>query len=358
MAELQSDSLRMIETMPGNVALFSEQGKLAASEGWKKEIRIEDYLHINEFKLSWDEGMKRAFGIPSSRFDEKIFFKLQDGRDEGLRLRMTAWRKRTVIVMIEGFDFNREVLTELDQFKTLQASKAHYEEMGEMAGGLAHEINNPLTVVLLKSLQMKKLLEKESAEINRAQMLDSAEKIITQTERIAKIVRSLMNFSRDASSDPMVDCQVSNLIDESIALCSEKIRISTAEVICEDISPADRCYGRPVQLMQVLVNLVNNACDALTGRVEPKIYIGIRHEDRFLDIMIRDNGPGVPPEIEQKIFKPFFTTKDAGKGSGLGLSISHGIIARHGGKLFLDRTVGNSCFVVRLPYGNDQYPSD
>jgi len=340
----------LIEKMPGNVALFSDQGAcLAASEGWRKEIRLEEWLGVNEFKISWDEGMKRVFGIPSSRFDEKIFFKSPEGRDEGLRLRITAWQKRTAIVMIEGFDFNREVLSELDQFKTLQASKAHYEEMGEMAGGLAHEINNPLTVVLLKSLQIKKKLEKQSVEINRAQMLDSTEKIITQTERIAKIVRSLMNFSRDASTDPMVNCQVSNLIEESVALCSEKIRISAVEIRQNSISPREQVYGRPVQLMQVLVNILNNACDALIGRSNPRIEIEVRHAEPYLDILISDNGPGVPPEIEEKIFKPFFTTKEAGKGSGLGLSLSYGIILKHGGKLFLDRERGSSCFVIRLP---------
>ena len=237
---------------------------------------------------------------------------------------------------------------ELDEIKALQISKAHFEEMGEMAGGLAHEINNPLTVVLLKSLQNAKILLTEDSEISR-KLQDSTGQNRSSGRAYCQNVKGLMNFSRDASADPMLRSQISTLVEESIALCSEKIRFAGVEILQHHISAQDVFVCRPVQLMQVLVNILNNACDAVTGRPEPRIDITLRHVDSFIDLMICDSGPGIPVELEEKIFKPFFTTKETGKGSGLGLSISNSIVTKHGGKLFLDRQVGDSCFVIRMP---------
>jgi C4-dicarboxylate-specific signal transduction histidine kinase len=344
------NAVNFVEAMPGSVALFSRSGELiASSEEWKTRVHLKTYLKVKEFSRAWEAAFRTVFGLPARKFEELIFFTGETGQEDCCRLLMSPWQNGQVIVTIEHSEIHREILGELDQIKALQISKAHFEEMGEMAGGLAHEINNPLTVVLLKSLQIKKFLQASNVELNRKQLQDSVVKIVIQAERIAKIVKGLMNFSRDASDDPMVSCQPNVLIEESIALCSEKIRTSQVEVIFGDMSPQSGLYCRPVQLMQVLVNILNNACDAVRTQAHPRIEISLRRQDEQFDILIKDNGPGVPAEIEEKIFKPFFTTKETGKGSGLGLSISHSIIAKHGGNLFLDRSIGDSCFVIRLP---------
>ena len=107
--------------------------------------------------------------------------------------------------------------------------------------------------------------------------------------------------------------------------------------------------GRGTEISQVLVNLLNNADDAISKMPEKWIKLSVQNRSDWLEIRVTDSGHGIPPGDQKKLFQPFFTTKEIGKGTGLGLSISHGIVKNHGGELTLDTTSPNTCFVVRLP---------
>jgi len=114
--------------------------------------------------------------------------------------------------------------------------------------------------------------------------------------------------------------------------------------------PEDLCFeGREVEISQVVLNLLSNASDAIETLSDKWIKLSVFSRQDFVEIHITDSGDGIRPEIRKKIFQPFFTTKAIGRGTGMGLSISSGIIQKHRGELQIDSQNPNTCFIIRLP---------
>jgi C4-dicarboxylate-specific signal transduction histidine kinase len=181
-------------------------------------------------------------------------------------------------------------------------------------------------------------------------ILDAFETIESNTSRISKIVKGLRTFSREGGKDPFHPLVIQSLIDDALGVCQERFRSAGVDLVVQNEAPLEhQIPARAVQLAQVLINLLNNAFDATESQRQRAIQMRIYVEGEQTHILVHDNGKGVSPEIEAKIMQPFFTTKEVGKGTGLGLSVSQGIIQDHGGRLFLDRAVGNSCFHIILP---------
>jgi signal transduction histidine kinase len=136
-------------------------------------------------------------------------------------------------------------------------------------------------------------------------------------------------------------------------LCGEKFKHRNVEIRVDPIADdlAIRC--RSVQISQVLLNLINNACDAVQSDPAPWIHIAAERRDGFVRLTVTDSGKGIPEHVRSRLFQPFFTTKEIGKGTGLGLSISKGIVGAHGGTVDLDPTSAHTRFVVELPAGVD-----
>lgn len=229
--------------------------------------------------------------------------------------------------------------------KLQQASKL--SAMGEMAGGIAHEINNPLAIIVAKVSLIKHMLKSGKVDIPALESI--ATRVEDTTQRIARIIRGLRTISRDGERDAYVNQPLTRIISDTMDLCSERIKdhgIDFKADVAEDVV----LTCRPVQISQVLMNLLANAVDAIDGAPEKWIRIEAQplaaggHE-----ISVTDSGPGVPPDLDDKIMQPFFTTKPPGKGTGLGLSISRSIAQDHGGTLFLDRSSPRTRFVLRLP---------
>lgn len=228
------------------------------------------------------------------------------------------------------------------------AQNAKIKEMSEMAASIAHEINNPLTVIYAKTHYLKEFLEKRENSDSTV-LLAQLSKIHQHSERIYKIVSGMRSFSRDARHDPLIDYSISKVITEALSLMNSRIQILGVEV---DLSPIPdnltiQCW--PSLLLQVLLNLIKNAIDSIEAMPFPKLKINVESNLNRVSIYVSDSGPGVSAENESKIFSPFFTTKPVGSGTGIGLSISIKIVTDHGGKLRLDRSRGNSCFVIELP---------
>lgn len=213
--------------------------------------------------------------------------------------------------------------------------------LGEMASGIAHEINNPLTVILARASLLEMRLEDPALQ-------DSVKKIQHHAQRISKITRGLRYFSRDESNDPMTEFALNEIVEDSIAISSERSKSNGIRIYSE-IENDLRGFGRGYQISQILINLLNNANDAVSQVPFGEIHVSAKRADNALVIRVWDNGPGVPAAIERKIMSPFFTTKEGGKGTGLGLSISLGIAKSHGGELKLNRSVAASCFEFTLP---------
>lgn len=226
-------------------------------------------------------------------------------------------------------------------------STSKMSALGEMAGGVAHEINNPLAIIKNLSGQLQEVLNDDP--LDKSLVKDMAAQVEKTTDRIAKIVQGLRSFSRDGSKDPFYEVSVQQLIEETLSFCNERFKNNGIQITVDDFDKNLRFEGRATEVSQVLLNLLNNAHDAIAGRKEKWIKVSIVDQPEWINIQVTDCGDGITPEIRERIFQPFFTTKEIGKGTGMGLSISVGIIKQHKGELKLDTRCPNTRFVIRLP---------
>lgn len=240
----------------------------------------------------------------------------------------------------------KELAIRETQLKLIESEKM--SALGTMAGRIAHEINNCLTVVNGYAQNLKQQCIRENFDPNQVQLITS--KIQSTVMRIAKIVRGISLFSRSGRDDPYEVVSVASIISDTVEFCRARFKASevSLEVKCPEQPILLEC--RSVEVSQVLLNLLNNAFDAANQNSEKKwVQIEVIDAQSILRFYVTDSGLGISKEIQKKIMTPFFTTKSAGKGSGLGLSISKEIIEKHHGKLYLDAFCPNTRFVVELP---------
>ncbi|MBY0413249.1 MAG: GHKL domain-containing protein [Bdellovibrionales bacterium] len=232
---------------------------------------------------------------------------------------------------------------EEETIKTFHASRL--SSLGEMAGGIAHEINNPLTIIqgMTKSVleRSTKLEEPERAKLQKVNLAG---------ERIAKIVRGMKIISSKNDQIEHEITKVSKIIELSLDLFEERIKNEEVEFILKN--PSDpSVYCNPLQISQIIINLISNALDALQ-KYEGKHALCIEVTEDFnrhsVDLRVINNGSLLSKEIVNKIFEPFFTTKSMGKGTGLGLSISQTLAHSNSGTLSYEEYQGQVCFKLQL----------
>lgn len=234
----------------------------------------------------------------------------------------------------------------IEQQRLSMETQNHLSSLGEMASGIGHEINNPLMIIQGYIDIISRKTQKQT--LTSEELLSLAAKIKETIIRIVKIVTSLRIMSRDGTKDAFTPVEVSHLIQEAVVLTQDRFRPKGIEITTE-INYDGQISAREVQIGQVLINLINNAADAISNLPEKWIKISAKEATNGIDIIIMDSGHGIPPEICKKIFEPFFTTKEVGKGTGLGLSISSKIIKEHNGELSIDQNCKNTCFVLHFP---------
>ena len=218
--------------------------------------------------------------------------------------------------------------------------------MGEMAGGISHEINNPLAIIQGQTYLLKNALVSDHLDIENA--LGMLKKIETTTFRIAKIIRGLKAFSKTTENEPFSYIEIGQLIDNVLDLCSERFK-SRGVILKLSLDSNFKLKCRTAEVVQVLLNILYNSYEAIYRTENPWIEINaFQTEDRSV-ITITDSGQGIKAEIAQKMMEPFFTTKEVGEGTGLGLSISKGIIEQHKGQLWFDASSPNTRFVIEFP---------
>ncbi len=228
----------------------------------------------------------------------------------------------------------------------MMARAARMSALGEMAGGIAHEINNPLGIIHAHAEMLNDLTQDQ---MQYATVKKVAAKIRDTSRRIANIINGLRIISRNGDSDPFEQLVLSSIIEDTLSICVEKFRTTNVEIKFITSDKTIVVDGRATQLMQVFLNLLNNAADATADLDMKWITITLEQTGDKVEACIIDSGTGVDAAIAERIFQPFFTTKAAGQGTGLGLSISKGIIEDHEGKLFLDEHSPNTCFKIILP---------
>jgi PAS domain S-box-containing protein len=281
-------------------------------EGWA----LNDARHIYKYNASAEDGRPLTINISLAPF-------------EAARGVVTG-----TLVVIEN-------VTERAQLEQQLMEREKLSSIGLLAAGVAHEVNTPLAGI---SSYTQMLLQQVTDGDPKQKLL---EKIQTQTVRASGIVNNLLNFSRTGDTD-FCEVDVNQVLDDTIQLLEPQLRNARLELAlhCGHNLPA--AHASASKLQQVFMNLILNARDAMPGG--GRLTIQTRLVDTSLVIDFRDTGIGIAPENIARIYDPFFTTKEVGQGTGLGLALSYGIIQEHGGRIFVESRPGEGAhFTIKLP---------
>lgn len=329
-------------------------------------------------QLKWDQNMYPIYGISQDRFDgfyqswtnsvhpddrkmmeQELERILRGGKGGEIRFRILLpdqsiryVASRSHVVFDQGkpvrmYGINSDVTEQvLNELKIMSSAKM--SSLGEMAGGIAHEINNPLTIIMAKAGQLEAKIAQGRAEPEVIRV--SLSKIIATCERIAKIIKGLREFSRNSEFDPMLKTPIQSILDTTLELCRERFRNQGIDLRIQLDGNETALECREIQISQALMNLLSNAYDAILNCNEKWIELSVKREGDRIKISVTDSGRGISDEVVMKMMQPFFTTKEIGKGTGLGLSITQGIVEDHHGTLKYEKSPeGHTRFVIDLP---------
>ena len=235
------------------------------------------------------------------------------------------------------------IVTELKQTQAELMQVEKLSSIGRVAGGVAHEINNPLQTILGRT---ELLMDMETDDLKIRDM----ESIVEHTNRIADIVSNLLSFSRQSNNTKFTNLNINDVIGNTINLLEPQMNMDGVKVKCNLTDDLPQVFGRAGQLQQIFTNMSLNSYQAMKGSPNGLLTITSKLESDMILIEFRDNGPGIPSELLEHLFEPFFTTKPEGEGTGLGLSIAYGIAQAHGGIIDVSSVPGaGACFTVLLP---------
>src|SRR5271155_5716320 len=379
---LSSDDVELVETIAGYVAVALDNSQLYTSLEQKAlEIaRLKDFsenivesLNVGVLAVdlegiveSWNTRMEQLFGVARQ---EAVGRQLRSLLPEELAAEIAArgdaeqitgiYKQRlhhqgkaltlnvsiTPLVSKSAERIGRLLLfddvTQRERMEEQMSQTEKLTSLGLLAAGVAHEVNTPLAVIS-NYIQM---LAKQMPEGDPRQSI--IEKIVKQTFRASEIVNNLLNFSRTGAAEA-VDIDVNRVVEETLSLVSHPLKTSQIQVVKHlgETLPAVR--GSANKLQQVFLNLFLNARDAMPGGGLLEVRTGAHNGS--VEIEIVDTGAGIPREHIHRIFDPFFTTKAVGRGTGLGLSVTYGIIKEHAGKIDVRSTPGKgTSFHVEFP---------
>jgi two-component system NtrC family sensor kinase len=222
--------------------------------------------------------------------------------------------------------------------------------IGQLAAGIAHEINNPVAIMVEEAGWISDLLEEE--EFREGKNLDefhrALKQIRTQGQRCKEITHKLLSFARKTDAR-IQNININELLEEVVSLSAQRAKYANVEINTRFQSDLPLVSLSQSEMQQVILNLINNALDAM-DKEGGTLNIASHLEKSHIVIAVEDNGPGIERENLARIFDPFFTTKPVGKGTGLGLSICYGIIQKMGGKIEVQSVIGRGTkFTIYLP---------
>ena len=223
-------------------------------------------------------------------------------------------------------------------------------ELGTLASGMAHEIGTPMNVILGRA----EFLQRKTKDHDTAKGLQT---IIDQIERITKIMNQLLTFARRRPIERR-PTNLNKVVEEALEMLQERFKRHRIELVTEFSPSLPQADADPHQISQVVLNLAINALHAIGDNGTLRIRTAVvpvqgqpgNHPADMIEVSMTDGGHGIASEDLDKIFNPFFTTKEVGKGTGLGLTVVHGIVQEHGGHILVESSVQKgTTFRVRLP---------
>lgn len=240
----------------------------------------------------------------------------------------------------------RESVARVESAQSALAQSEKLAGLGQLAAGVAHELNNPLTVVTGQAAILRQTLRS-------GPVVERAAKIALAAERCARIVKNFLALARHAPPERH-RVSLNEVVQEAVELLAYPLRVDDVEVRLDLAADLPVLWADPHQLHQVVVNLVTNAHQAMRASPVPRRQIALTTRcdsgRRLVLLEVRDTGPGIPREIQSRIWEPFFTTKPSGQGTGLGLSLCQGIVKSHGGIIRVESHPGQgTMFCVELP---------
>lgn len=293
--------------------------------------------HPDNFEMRLPGKNKVFLKIRVTPFSEtKIPHEAPELRDDG-----DAFVEREARCLVIMDDISREKKLLHDQEESLENLKKTQTRLiqtgkmtavGELAAGVAHEMNNPLTAVLMNAEILVSEFHENPAKMKEEELLDLLELILEGGKRFKTIVSNLLRFSRQSPFELEIS-SMEKLIRQTLDLIGTILRhqrISIELEICENLP---LIYCNPNQIQQVFTNIIMNSAQAMDDG--GKLKISINSTDDWIIIGFQDQGPGIPPDLMERVFEPFFTTKGVGKGTGLGLYIAYGIVEQHQGRILI-----------------------
>lgn len=253
---------------------------------------------------------------------------------------------KTFNLMAESLKDRDEKLKKHAQQKIMESERL--ATIGQLAAGVAHEINNPLGGILIYSHLLLENLDENDPQ------RENLEKIVTQATRCKGIVKGLLDFSHQ-TEPKIVLVDGNELLSKALSLLENQTIFQNINIVKDLSSSSLPAMADGAQIQQVFINIILNAAEAMGGKGDLHIFSRMTEDKAYAEYVIRDTGCGISEENIERLFEPFFTTKEVGHGTGLGLAISYGIVQRHKGTIVVESQVGKgTSFTIRLPIAKEK----
>ncbi len=267
--------------------------------------------------------------------------------------------RETIITLVNVNDI-RSLEIENQKQKIQIENSSKMAALGVMSSGLAHEINNPLATISGR-VQLMQMVLRQVADQMKSTQFDKLEKSIEVIQktilRISKIIKGLRSFARESDGDPFESIKLNDVVETTLSFCESRFSSRGIDVQIQ-VEKDLVFHGRSTEISQVLLNALNNSFDAIETRTDKWIKLMVEKKSEKIVIKIQDSGPGIPQQLREKIMIPFFTTKEVGNGTGLGLSVSRGILESHGGRLYFNHSSPFTELVIELPLSQNELKRD
>lgn len=350
--EFQTKPLYNIEPMEGPYLDFLKKEDtdeiqiVEKSSGlWNRNIYVSTFLKQGDWLLVYQQKASDAFSDLLGALRITFIIILLGSM---ATLIMAFVRFKNMTVNVEKAEKEKQMMNE----QIIQTGKL--ASVGELAAGIAHEINNPVAIMVEEAGWIEDLLDenKDPQDENLQEIKRALSQINTQGRRCKEITQKLLSFARKTDSR-VQDVDLNELIEEVVAISSQRAKYSNV-TLNMNLQSLPTIQASQTEMQQVFLNLINNALDAMDKK-GGVLNIFSRVSGDHIIIKVADNGPGIPESILNRIFDPFFTTKPVGKGTGLGLSICYGIIQNYGGEITVQSTVGTgTTFFIKIPLSENR----
>ncbi len=320
-----------------------EPNKMVNSDEY---IYVSSFLKNGEWLLVYRQNTSDAFSIIHKVKRLSLLIFIFSGM--GI-ITMAFVLSKKMVSFIARSDMEKEMMNQ----QVIETSKL--ASVGELASGVAHEINNPVAIMVEEAGWIQDLLEEEefAESYNFKEFTRALKQIKTQGNRCKEITHKLLSFARKTESNNQ-EIMINDLIKEILELTLQRTKYSNVYIKTQFLESLPYIQASSTELQQIFLNLINNAIDA-TEQTKGVVDISTQHLNDCILVKITDSGSGIPKSNLDRIFDPFFTTKPVGKGTGLGLSICYGIIKKMGGHIDVTSQVGvGTSFSVSLPLNNEK----